>query len=387
MDCLKRTWAEIDIDALLHNFHIIKGLSCGKIAAVIKANAYGHGALFVANTLEKDGVDMFAVSNIEEAIELREGGISTPILLLGYTPISAAKLLLKYNIIQTVYSLEYAEELSEQAKKYGATIECHLKLDTGMSRIGFDCRSDALCGVSEMIKVAAFSGLNVTGAFTHFATADEETENTNAQYERFVAATDALKANGITLPLLHCCNSAGLMLHPDKHASLSRPGIILYGLKPDKEMESDLDLIPVMSLKSTVSLVKTIKKGDAVSYGRRFIADRDMTVATISVGYADGYPRALSNKGYVLINGQKAAILGSVCMDQTVVDVSGISDIKIGDEVLLFGKELSADDVASLCDTISYELVCGVSHRVPRVYIKDGKETHTVDYILTQEEL
>lgn len=384
MDCLKRTWAEIDIDALIHNFNLIKAHTNSKIAAVIKANAYGHGAVCVAKALCTAGAEMFAVSNLSEAVELRNNDITVPILILGYTPASAAKMLSEHKLIQTVYSYEYAKELSKESKNCGTIIECHLKLDTGMTRIGFDCRDDEINGFDEILQTYALSGLNVTGAFTHFATADEDNDFTDKQYERFVSVTDRLKNNNVHLPCLHCCNSAGILAHSDKHMSLVRPGIILYGLKPNSDMDAQLDFKPVMSFKSTVSLVKNIKKGDAVSYGRRFIADRDMTVATVSVGYADGYPRLLSNKGYMMINGKKAPILGSVCMDQTVVDVTG-NCVKIGDEVTLFGKEILADEIAALCDTINYELVCGVSHRVPRVYFENGNEIKTVDYILNKQ--
>ncbi|MBR6694028.1 MAG: alanine racemase [Clostridia bacterium] len=386
MDYLKRTWAQIDIDALLHNFETIKKQTNSKIAAVIKANAYGHGAATIAPFLEKAGASMFAVSNIEEAFELRRSGIKKDIIILGYTPAEYAESLANEEIIQTVYSLSYASALSQKAVECGVTIACHLKLDTGMSRLGFDCRNEELCGFADMIKTASLPGLKITGAFTHFATADrsgdENGEFTAMQYERFSVAVERLRAQGIELRDIHCCNSAGLMLDCDKHATLTRPGIILYGLMPDTGMEKTLPLLPVMNFYSTVSFVKTIKKGDTVSYGRHFTASHDMKVATVSVGYADGYPRALSCKGYMLINGKKAPILGNVCMDQTVVDVSEIEDVAAGTLATLWGEGLPAEEIASICDTIGYELVCGVSHRVPRVYKKDGNETEVVNYIL-----
>ncbi len=384
MDYLKRTWAEIDIDALLHNFKSIKNHTKGSLAAVVKADAYGHGAAVVAPILQDAGAQMFAVSNIDEALELRKSGIKKPILILGYTPASYADVLTENDIWQTVYSLDYATELSNSAKK-GAVI-CHAKLDTGMSRLGFDCRTEALSGTNDIIKAAKLENISVTGAFTHFSSADGDGDSdgsfTNAQYERFTAAVKILTDNGINLEYTHCCNSAGLLMHTDKHQNLSRPGIILYGLTPSADILPNISLLPVMSFKSTVSFVKTIKEGDCVSYGRRFVAKCDTVVATVAAGYADGYPRLLSGKGYVIINGKKAPILGNVCMDQMVVDVTEIDGVKQGDEVTLFGDKLPVEEVAKLCGTINYELICGVSRRVPRVYLSKGKEIKVVDYIL-----
>lgn len=382
MNYLKRTWAEIDISALLHNFSVIKENAGCALSAVVKADAYGHGASVVAPILDNAGADSFAVSNIEEAIELRKNGIKKPILVLGYTPASYTKTLIKNKITQTVYSLDYAKELSENTKK--KTLQCHIKIDTGMSRLGFDCRDDSLAGLDDIKASISLPNLTFSGIFTHFATADGDGDDgfTNAQYNRFCAVCDKLKKDGIEFKYTHCCNSAGILLHTDKHSNLSRPGIILYGLTPSASLAPNIPLLPVMSFKSTVSFVKTIKAGDSVSYGRNFKAGRDMTVATVAAGYADGYPRLLSSKGYVLIKGKKCAVLGNVCMDQMVVDVTDVSDVSPGDEVTLFGKDLPVEDCAALCGTINYELICGVSRRVPRVYIKDGKEIKVVDYIL-----
>ncbi len=384
MDYLKRTWAEIDIDALLHNFREIKKHTNGSLAAVVKADAYGHGAAVVAPILQDAGADMFAVSNIDEALELRRNGIVRPILILGYTPASYAKVLVENDIWQTVYSLAYAKELSECVEN--GTIQCHAKLDTGMSRLGFDCRDEKLYGIDDVIVSSKLAGIKISGAFTHFSAADGDGDCdgsfTESQYNRFASACKILLDAGIELEHTHCCNSAGLLLHTDKLLNLSRPGIILYGLTPSTDVLPCIPLVPVMSFKSTVSFVKNIREGDCVSYGRRFTAQRDMKVATVAAGYADGYPRILSGRAYVLINGKKAPILGNVCMDQMVVDVTGIEGVTQGDEVILFGGELPVETVAKLCDTINYELVCGVSRRVPRVYLKDKKEIKVVDYIL-----
>lgn len=368
---LHRAWAEIDTDALLHNFKIIKQTADSKVCAVVKANAYGHGVDIVAPLLQKAGADFFAVSNIEEAIQLRQIGITKPILVLGYTPCEFACELANNNISQCVYSYEYANELSKEAAKYNLKIKIHLKLDTGMSRLGFDCRNDNISGVDDAVKSAKLDGFEVEGVFTHFAVSDrnehQEDGFTAAQYNRFCKAINMLKSNGIDPEYKHCCNSAALCLDSDKHLNMCRAGIILYGLTPSAELKLPQDFKPVMSFKSVVSQVKTIHCGDTVSYGRTFKAEKDMTVATISAGYADGYFRLLSNKGYVLINGKRADIIGRVCMDQFCVNVTNIRDVKRGDEVLLFGNDLPVEQLADIVDTINYELVCAVSNRVKRI--------------------
>ncbi|MBR3969226.1 MAG: alanine racemase [Clostridia bacterium] len=368
---MRRTWVEIDTDALVHNFNIIKKATNTPVCAVVKANAYGHGVDIVAPVLQNAGADSFAVSNINEAIKLRELGITKPILILGYTPCEFTEELQKHNISQCIYSLDYARELSDEAKRINATIKIHLKLDTGMSRIGFDCRNEDLCGINDAIVAAKLDGFALEGVFTHFAVSDrteaQEDGFTDSQYTRFEKAVKLLKSSGLTVPISHCCNSAALLIDDDKHFDMCRAGIILYGLTPSSDLDLPYDLMPVMQFKSIVSQVKTIRKGDTVSYGRTFTAQKDMTVATISAGYADGYPRLLSNKAHVLINGCPAKIIGRVCMDQFCVDVTNIDNVKRGDEVLLWGKELAVEKFADMIGTINYELVCGVSSRVIRI--------------------
>lgn len=382
---IRRTWAEINLDALIHNLNVVKSKTNGKIIAVVKADAYGHGATVVASFLEQNGVDSFAVSNIDEALELRRDGINKPILILGYTPANCAEMLAENSIVQAVFSTEYADALNAAAREANVILNCHLKLDTGMGRIGFDCRSADQNGISEASRCLSLSNLLFNGVFTHFAAADlsgdETGEFTKNQYSLFVNAVSALQKNGLNAEYIHCSNSAATMLSPEFSLTANRAGIILYGLTPSDELDFGKELIPVMSFKSTVSMVKTIKRGESVSYGRTFTADKAMTVATVPVGYADGFRRNLSNKGYVLINGEKADIIGRVCMDQMVVDVTNIDSVKMGDEVLLFGKDLPVEVPASLCETINYEMVCAVSRRVPRVYIKGGKILQTVSYI------
>ena len=353
---LRRAWAEIDTDALIHNFKTVKSTANVPIMAVVKADAYGHGVDIVAPLLQKAGADSFAVSNIEEAVELRKIGIDKPILILGYTPCEFVRELDAQNISQCVYSLDYAQELSKNANKYNLKIKIHLKLDTGMSRIGFDCRNENLLGIDNAVAASKLDGLNLEGVFTHFAESDrnklEEDGFTDEQYSRFCKALEILKSNG---------------QDRNKHLNLCRAGIILYGLTPSQNLNLSQDFIPVMHFKSVVSQVKKISAGDTVGYGRTFKAENDMIIATVTAGYADGYSRLLSNRGYVLINGKHANIVGRVCMDQFCVDVTNIPNVCRGDEVLLFGKDLPVEELADIMGTINYEVVCGVSSRVKRI--------------------
>lgn len=373
MNYLNRTWAEIDINALIHNFKTIKSAADGRaVMAVVKANAYGHSVADVAPVLQNEGADFFAVSNLDEALQLRECGIVKPVLVLGYTPVDMAKTLIENDISQCVYSLEYAKKLSKRATETG-NLKIHIKLDTGMSRLGFNCRTDELFGIEEALTAATLPSFMLEGIFTHFAvsdrTADTEDGFTDEQYMRYLKAVDIFEDNGLEADFCHCCNSGAILNDSDKLLSMCRPGIILYGLSPTGKDAEKHGLIPVMTLKSVVSMVKELPAGQTISYGRTHKTEGPLKIATIAAGYADGYPRALSDKAHVLIKGKKAKILGRVCMDQMVVDVSGIDDVKIGDEVLLFGKELPVDLLADICGTINYEIVCGISPRVPRVIV------------------
>ena len=375
MSFLHRAWAEIDTSALLHNFNIIKSNSNGaKIMAVVKADAYGHSVRDIAPVLDAAGADSFAVSNIEEAIELRSVGIDKPILVLGYTPCDMANTLAKYDISQCVYSLEYARALSENAVANGVRIKVHIKLDTGMGRLGFDCRSDELLEIDDALLSAGFDNFILEGIFTHFAESDRQAPSpsdfTNEQFFRFKAAIKAFEDKGFKPQFCHCSNSGAFCQDNDKQLDMCRAGIILYGLTPSADMDLKLDFKPVMTFKSVVSFVKEISADTCVSYGRTFKAPHNMRIATVSAGYADGYPRTLSNKGFVLIGGKRANIVGRVCMDQLCVDVTDIDGVKMGDEVTLFGSDLPVEELASLAGTINYEIVCGISPRVPRIIIK-----------------
>lgn len=383
----KRSWAEIDLDALKQNVEKIKAtIKSGEYMAVVKADAYGHGAAVITPLLEKWGINNFAVATIEEAEELRRVGVLGNILILGYTDTDLAFSLYENNINQTVFSLNYAKELNAVAKKRGIKIPVTIKLDTGMSRIGFNCRNkDAIESSSlEIAEVAKLNNLNITGCFTHFAVADSEEDNnvafTNVQANLFLSAVAEIKAKTGKDLKIHCNNSAGALYYPDMQLNYSRIGIAMYGLTPDPSLNLPIKLEPVMSFKTVISQIKTITKDQTVSYGRTFKAENDITVATLPVGYADGILRGFSNKGCVLVNGQKAKIIGRVCMDQMMVDITGIK-AKEGDVVEIFGKNLPADELAALNDTINYELVCAVSRRIPRIYFKQNKITRIENYI------
>ena len=372
---IKRAWAEIDISALVHNFNIIKEkIAPARVVAIVKADAYGHDTNIVVPALVSQGADYFAVADVNEALDVRKCSSSSSVLILGYTPCNAVNILSQNNFIQTVYDYQYAKQLNQAAKEQNVKIKCHIKLDTGMGRLGFDCRNDELAGLNELKQLKQLDCLEIIGIYTHFAVADSNQEKeynfTANQYNRFVKVCDLLENDGFSFEHKHCCNSAGILLHSDKYSDLGRSGVIIYGLLPDEDIENKDGLIPVMEFKTVITMVKTLRRGESVSYGNTFIADKDLKVATLAVGYADGYPRALSNCGYVLINGKKCRILGRVCMDQTVVDVTGI-DCEIGDYAVLFGKELPVQEVAELCGTVNYEIICGLKSRVTRIAVNN----------------
>lgn len=373
MDYLHRTWVEIDVNAILNNLWEIKKISNKKVYAVVKADAYGHGAVEISRVLEKNGADGFAVSNILEAEELRQAGIKLPILILGYTPTELAYRLAEGNISQCVFSKEYAVSLDNQAKLSGMKISVHLKLDTGMGRIGFDCRTDELLGIRDAKEVLSLSNLNTEGVFTHFAVADgvsnEDKNFTNEQYSRFKNAVSVLEKTGHKFKVCHCGNSAATLTLKMDNMDAVRAGIILYGLTPDTSFPLPKDFKPAMSMYSVVSDVKTVDSGQTISYGRTYKTEGKRKIATVTAGYADGVPRLLSNNGFVIIHGKRAAIVGRVCMDQFCVDVTDIENVTEGDTVTIFGKGLPVEEVAKEAGTINYEIVCGINKRVPRILI------------------
>ena len=383
-----RAWAEINLDNIAHNVREIRRL-VGKrteIMAVVKADAYGHGVLETVNTMIENGATRLAVSMLDEAIQLRKIGVEVPILVLSHTNPERADELVKYNITQTVYSNEMARMLSDVAVRNNAEIHVHIKIDTGMSRVGF---LPGYSAVKEVVAIQKMPGIVIEGIFTHFATADEKDRSfTRHQMELFDSIINELNRIGILIPIRHVSNSAAIMQYPEYTLELVRPGIILYGIYPSREVDrSVIDLKPAMSLKAKVSMVKWIERDCSVSYGRRFITKRLTKIATVPVGYADGYSRLLTGKSHVLINGQYAPVVGAICMDQLMVDVTDIEgDFAIGDEVVLIGRqgnnEITADDIADLMGTIPYEVVCIIGKRIPRVYFKGGKVVNVLNYLV-----
>lgn len=377
----KHCWAEIDLDALCANYAYIRRRVGGPVCAVIKADAYGHGAVAVARALESEGAAGFAVSCLSEARHLRRHGITLPVMILGYTSPAFAADLARSNITQALFSREYAAELSAAAVAAGVTVDCHLKVDTGMGRIGFAVRSGFAETIRELEALYALPGLDICGVFQHFAVADsvepDDERYTDEQHALFAQVVERLRADGCPVGTVHCANSAAQLRHPEWRHDMTRAGIILYGLDPSNEVRFPA-LQPVMSLKSVVTFVKELQPGQSVSYGRTFTADKPMRVATVCVGYADGYPRMLSggpDRGVMVIRGQRAPVVGRVCMDQTMVDVTDIPGVKMGDEVTVFGPDGgdTADTIAAKTQTINYEVVCGLARRVPRVYKENGK--------------
>lgn len=383
-EILKRTWVEINLDALAENYKQVRSCvdSKTRLCCIIKADAYGHGAVRVGQELQRLGADCFGVSNLEEALQLRKGGLTHPILILGYTPTEYAGTLAEENISQCVYSLDYAAELSAQAGKAGVEVKVHLKIDTGMNRLGFSFQNiDRERGFEEILTVCRLPNFNFEGLFTHFAVADEGMDGftfTQQQYSCFKELVEALGREGIRFSLCHCANSAAVLDYPQIHMNMVRPGIILYGLYPSGKVRNRLSLHPVLALKSVVSHVKTIEVGDTVSYGRIYRAESPRRVITIPVGYADGYPRILGERGAtVLVHGKRCPILGRVCMDQLMADATELENVVQGDVVTLIGRdgseEILADEVGRFEDSINYEVVCDIGKRVPRMYLKAGK--------------
>lgn len=358
---LKRSWVEINLGNIISNYNIYKAQlpETQKIMAVVKADAYGHGEVNVAKCLQKEGCQHFAVSNIDEGITLRECGISGQILILGYTPTSLASELLNYDITQTLLDEDYAEKMSEKG------IKAQFAVDTGMNRIGLDADDPEKCERTIRKYSNAFK---LTGLFTHLCVADTQSEKefTDLQIEKFKKVVDRVK--NLKLPFIHCMNSAG-GLWSNAYGNLVRLGIILYGLKPDFSNELPEGIKSALKWKSVISMIKNVHPGETIGYGRSYKADREMIVATIPTGYADGYNRILSNKGKVLINGKAAPIVGRVCMDQLMVDITDISEVGVEDEVTLLGDGYTPDDMARDIGTIGYEVICDIGKRVSKVYI------------------
>ena len=399
MKTLKRTWAEVSLDNLEHNYRAIKNHipeGC-RFLGVMKADAYGHGAVPLSHALCELGAEYLAVSNLEEAIQLRRGGVRAPMLILGYTPASFADTMVFMDITQEVHSLEYAKELDTALAGTNYILNVHLKLDTGMTRIGVDWRHavefrrDHERPLPELLEVCGLPHLHVEGVFTHFCVADskapEDEAFTRTQYARFTAMLDALAAHGIRPELRHCASSGATILYPELALDMVRPGIATYGHAPSEDAEGILDLRPLMTVRTTVAQLREIPAGTSISYGRTYTAERDMRVAVLPIGYADGLLRGLSGKVSFRIRGRMARSVGRICMDMCMVDVSEIPGIRVGDEAALFGYDtdgtlLPCERIAQQAGTISYEILCGISKRIPRIYMQDGREQEILQYIV-----
>ena len=387
----RRTWAEIDLDHAERNFLAVRQAVGDrvKVCCVIKANAYGHGAVRMAEFYQKMKADYLAVSNIEEALQLRKHGIALPILVLGYTPEECAGILADNRITQTVYSYNYGKRLAQCASALGVKVTVHLKLDTGMGRIGFLCRSEA--GELDLaLEICRESSLTVEGIFTHFAVADESMDGdayTSEQLHLFKKGIAYLEERGVTFRIRHAANSAAIFDHPEAHLDMVRAGVVLYGLKPSEKMRNLPELFPVMSLKSVISHIKDVNEGETISYGRSFLATRPMKVATLPLGYADGLWRGSGgSERYVLIGEKYSPIIGRICMDQLMLDVSEI-ECKVGTVVTVFGSDrlCSVDALARRNGTINYEIVCAVGERVPRAFVRGGVIRDWMDSIYRED--
>ena len=377
------TYLTIDLDKISNNFKSIQEKAGVPVMAIIKADAYGHGAVQVARQLQ-NSCCFFGVSSMLEALELRNAGIQTPILILGQIPPKAFSVAIREGIRPTIFRYEDAVCLSETAAEMGVDAPFHFAVDTGMSRIGFQAtEADAdICA-----KITALPNLTVEGIFSHFATADcEDLSKSHQQAKRFDDFCGLLESRGVNIPLRHMDNSAGIM-NFHNHYGLVRAGIVTYGMYPSSEVNPiDLPLTPALSWSSRVTCVKTLEAGREISYGGTYVTTKPTVVATIPVGYADGYRRALSGKFYVLIHGKKAPILGRICMDQMMVDVTDIPHTQVGDKVVLVGTDgeetITMEQISAAADTFNYEFVCGISRRVPRYYCQNGEIVHQVHYLL-----
>lgn len=382
----QRVIAEINLDNIAHNVKAVREIigNNTKIMAVVKADAYGHGAVEVSKTALYNGADWLGVATCDEGIQLRKNSIFVPILLLGYTPAARVDEVILNGLTQTIFSYETAKEFSIAAKKLKRSVNVHIKIDTGMGRIGFTPCEES---IETILKISMLPGLNITGIYTHFAEADKRDKTyTYEQYKKFTYMTENIeKRLGIKI-LKHAANSGAILELPDLKLDMVREGILLYGLYPSNEVSRNINILPCMSIKSKVSYVKETEAGISIGYGRTFFTKRKSIIATIPVGYADGYSRLLSNKASVIIRGSVAPVVGNICMDQFMADVTDIDGVKEGDSVILIGGDngnfITADELAEIQGTISYEILCGVGRRVPRIYIKGGEIIKTVNYVI-----
>ena len=378
-----RAWVEINLDSIVNNLNEIRkhvGPDV-KINGVIKADGYGHGAVMTAKVLSANGIDMLSVATLDEAIQLRKQKIITPILVLGYTDVDRLREIVKNDITVSVFDIDIARKLSDEAKAKDKKINVHLKIDTGMNRIGFHFTDE-----ESLFKAYSLNGLNIRGTFTHFSTAGEsDTEYTEIQYSRFIKILDKIKRKGFDTGICHANNSGGTLIHTGKAMNMVRTGLLLYGLYPseDSKQAVNLNLKPAMTFKAKIIKVKTIPAGMPVSYGNKYVTEGDTKIATIACGYADGYSRILSGKAQMIIGGKKVPVVGNICMDMCMADISNIKEsVEVGDEAVLFDGEITAGDIASLNGTINYEIICRIGMRIPRVYFKNGEIIKVSNYLL-----
>lgn len=385
---LNRAWAEVNLDNIAHNVREIRRVTDkrAEIMGIVKADAYGHGVMEVTKTLLANGVTYLAVSMLDEAIQLRNAGIDVPILILSYTDPIRCEEIIENDVTQAVFSHELAEALSSAAVKLGKHAKIHIKIDTGMGRVGF---LPGYSAVKDVVRIAKLPGIIIEGLFTHFSSADErDREYTDIQFGRFMSICTELNRIGIYIPIKHVANSAGILQYPDTHLDMVRPGVILYGMMPSSEVEGvDIDLRPAMTLKANITMVKEVEADTSISYGRAFTTTGKTKIATVPIGYADGYTRLLSNKGHMLIHGKRVPVLGRICMDQCMADITDVGeDVHVGDEVVVFGTQngetVSIEELAEQIGTINYELVCIIGKRIPRVYIKDGEISNILNYLI-----
>ena len=391
MDYLKRTWAEISLDNLNHNYHALREKlpSECRFLGVVKADAYGHGAVPVSRHLKELGADFLAVSNFEEATQLRCNGIRGPILILGYTPVKYAEDLAKMGIRQEVHSLEYAWALNERLKGLHRRLRVHIKLDTGMSRLGFFAY-DHEQTVEELKEVARMDNLLIEGVFTHFPVADSvdgADENfTRTQFERFTSMLTTLQGVGIKPEIRHCCNSGASILYPEYAMDMIRPGIATYGVLPSGDLRGRIDLKPVMSLRSTIFQIRDFEPNITVSYGRTYTTRDPERIAVVGIGYADGLSRSFSNNISFLLHGKRVPQVGRICMDMCMIDISKVPEAQVNDVVTVFGEdggdEIEVESLSNRLNTIPYEILCGINKRIPRIYLDGEDQTEILQYIV-----